>query len=144
MPRKLLALALPLTVLAAGCVTVNAARLVPAGTYAPVPTEEVVVFETEEDVDRPFEKVALLYAEGDVDVTNERQMINAARKKAGRLGANAIILREFREPRLSTRIAAAIFDVPAYRKARLLAIRVGDDVRADRRDDDAPIPEVAF
>lgn len=127
MTRKLLLLALPAALLLGGCVSVHATRIGTPTQYEPVPREHVLVYRTEEEVPYEYEAIAILHAEGDVDGTNERQMIDAARKKAGKLGANAIVLGEFREPRMSTRIAAAVFDVPVERKARFLAIRVRED-----------------
>lgn len=120
-------LVLPLLALAAACVTVRATPLGPQTYHEPVPRDLVAVYETEDDVPAEFEQIALLWAEGDTDVTNERQMIDAARKKAGQLGANAIILGEIREPRFSTRVAAAVLDIPVQRKARFTAIRVVTD-----------------
>jgi hypothetical protein len=127
MSRKSMLFAVPLLAMAAACVNVQAMRLGPGTAYPSVPKEEVRVYEDEADVSGPFEKLAVLYADGDVDMTSPRQMIDAARKKAGRMGANAIVIGEFREPRFSTRVAAAVLDVPVERRARFLAIRTGVD-----------------
>lgn len=112
-------------VLVAACVTTNAVRLDPmAPRYAPVPWESVRVFLTEEDVTVPFEKVALINAKGASGWTNEEGMIKAMQKKAGKLGANGIILGGIREPSAGSKVAAAIFGVQAERKGQVVAIRL--------------------
>lgn len=130
MTRKLLVLALPALLLLGGCVSVQATRIGTPTQYAPVPTEHVLVYRTEGEVDRPFERVAMLWVEGDADVVDNRRMVDAARKKAGRLGANAVVLGEFQDPKLGTRILGHILDLPVERRASLLAIRVRADSAA--------------
>lgn len=131
MNARLKLLVVPLLAFAGACVNVRAMPLGPAKGYAPVPREQVLVYRSEDEVPHPFEQIAVLYAEGDTDVTDERQMIDAARKKAGQLGANAIVLGEFREPRFSTRVAAAVLDLPTSRKAQFLAVRVNTEADED-------------
>jgi hypothetical protein len=123
-------LALPLLLLASACVSVSASRLGAGTRYPEVPKGQVLVFDTEADVPGEFEKVALLYVSGDANSTSHRQMIEAARKKAGRLGANAIILSEFQDPKFGTRVASVIFDVPVERRTQMIAIRMQDEGEA--------------
>ena len=117
-------LALPLLLLASACVSVSASRLGAGTPYPEVPKGRVLVYDTEADVPGEFEKVALLYVSGDANTISHRQMIEAARKKAGRLGANAIVLGEFEDPKFTTRVASVIFNVPVERRTQMLAIRV--------------------
>lgn len=128
--RKAFFLALPFLLLASACVSVSASRLGAGTQYPAVPKGEVLVFDTEDDVPGEFEKVALLYVSGDANTISHRQMIEAARKKAGRLGANAIILSEFKDPRFGTRVASVIFDVPVERRTQMIAIRMHADAEA--------------
>lgn len=114
-------------VAAAACVNVNATRLGPVREYAPVHPDNVFVFHEEADIEAAYEPVAMIYVDGDANTTSERQMINAARKKAGRLGANAIVLGRFRDPSAVTQIAAAVLDVSVSRRAQFLAVRVEPD-----------------
>lgn len=130
MIRKLLLLALPALLFLGGCVSVQATRIGTPTQYAPVPREQVLVFRSEDEVDRPFERIAVLWVEADADVVDQRQMVDAARKKAGRLGANAVVLGEFQDPKLGTRILGHVLDVPVERRAQLLAIRVRTDADA--------------
>ena len=111
----------------AACVNVNATRLGPVRDLPPVQPENVFVYQDEMDIEGDFQRVAVIYVDGDANMTNQRQMISAARKKAGRLGANAIILGRFREPGTAARIAAAVLDVSVSRRAEFLAVRVEPD-----------------
>lgn len=131
MLRKLLLLAIPALLFLGGCVNVHATRIGNPVQYPPVPREQVTVYRTEDEVDRPYDRIAVLFVEGDADVTDERDMIDAARKKAGRLGANAVVLGEFQDPRMSTRIAGAILNIPVQRRTQLLAIRFREGAPAD-------------
>ncbi|HEU0051946.1 MAG TPA: hypothetical protein VFQ39_02170, partial [Longimicrobium sp.] len=70
MSRKSILFAVPLLAMAAACVNIQATRLGPGRAYPPVPKEEVQVFEDEGDVPGSFEKVAVLYADGDADLTS--------------------------------------------------------------------------
>ncbi len=105
-----------------GCVSTQATMLGPR-RHAPVPESEVRVFLKEEEVPSTCERVALIHAEGDVDTTNEGQMIRAARKRAGKVGANALLLNTMKDPGTATRVASVIFGIPAERKGQMLALR---------------------
>ena len=109
-------------VLAGGCVSARATMLNPAKQYAPVPENQVRSFPTPAEVPATCEQVALIHAEGDVDTTDKAQMFEAARRRAGKLGANAIVLNEMRDPSTGTRVASAVFNVPANRKGQILAL----------------------
>jgi len=120
-----LRLLVPAALLAASaCVNVNATRLGPVRDLPPVHPDDVWVYQDEDDIDGDFDRVAVIYVDGDANTTNQRQMINAARKKAGRLGANAIVLGRFRDPSTLSQIAAVVLDVPVSRRAEFLAVRV--------------------
>lgn len=125
MSRSFRFLALPIALMMmSACVSVSASRLGAGTVYPPVEKGQVLVYQTEDDVPGEYEKVALLYVSGDANSVSHRQMIESARKKAGRLGANAIVLAEFEDPKFSTRVASVIFDVPIERRTQMLAIRV--------------------
>lgn len=115
----LLVLVAPLAL--GACVTANATMLGPRQHRTPVPEDEVRVFLAEDEVPASCERVAIINTSGDADVTNESQMIRAARRRAGKLGANAIQIRRTREPGTGTRIASAVLGFPADRKGEMLA-----------------------
>ncbi len=116
----LLVLAAPLAL--GACVTASATMLGPRESRAPVAEDQVHVFLPEDEVPATCERLAIINTSGDADMTNESQMVRAARRRAGRLGANAIQLRSTREPGTGTRIASAIIPgVTADRKGEMLA-----------------------
>lgn len=119
-PRLLL---VAVALLLSACVRTNAVRL-GGQTYPAVPADQVQVFLSEDDVDVPFERIALINAKGEASYTDEAKMINAMRKKAGEMGANAIILGEIKEPSAGSKIAAAVLGTGAERKGQVVAIRV--------------------
>ena len=106
-----------------GCVSAQVISLGPKTSYPPVPVSEVQVFLTEEDVPGPFEKLALIKLSGDVDYTNESEMVAKAKEEAAKIGANGIILGETKEPSTGAKIAGEVFGVSAERKGQVVAIR---------------------
>jgi hypothetical protein len=116
----ILALLLSLT----ACISTNAVRLGAPGQFQPVHPDSVKVFLTEADVKGDFDKVALINAEGNYSYATDEKMINAMKKKAGKLGANAIILGEFKDPSTVEKIADAVIGVGGEKTAKVLAIRL--------------------
>jgi hypothetical protein len=106
------------------CISTNAVRLGQPGQFPEVHQDSVRVFLTEADVKEDFDKVALINAEGNYTYATDEKMINAMRKKAGKLGANAIILGEFKDPSTVEKIADAVIGVGGEKKAKVLAIRL--------------------
>lgn len=115
---------LTVVMMLAACISTNAVQLGQPGQYAAVTPEEVKVFLTEEDVKADFDKVALINAEGNYNWATDEKLINAMKKKAAQLGANAIILGEFKDPSTVEKIADAVIGVGGEKKAKVLAIRL--------------------
>jgi hypothetical protein len=114
---------LTLIVVATGCVSAQTTMLTPGPRHGPVPPEEVEVYLAEEELPEGCERIALIHAAGDATWTNEKGMIAAARKRAGRAGANAVVLRSIREPSTGTRVAGAVFGTPVERKGQVFGYR---------------------
>jgi len=106
------------------CVSVNATRLGTESYRQPVPTDEVVVYRTADQVPGKYEEIALLNAKGDSAWSSESGMFKKMKKRAGQMGANAIILDAVSEPSAGAKIAGAIFGVGAERKGKAIAIFV--------------------
>jgi hypothetical protein len=51
-------------------------------------------------------------------------MLDAMRKKAGAIGANAILLPQINEPGAGAKVAAAIFGTGTQRKGNVVALRI--------------------
>jgi hypothetical protein len=110
--------------LTSGCVSVSAARLEsgpPRVAFAP---DQVRIYRTAQQVNRPYDEVALLSASGDYAMTNESQMYEGMRKKAAKMGANGVILDAVSEPTTGQRVAQAFLGTQAARKGKALAIYI--------------------
>lgn len=132
------------SVLLAACVSVNKSILDRSMMDRPVPKDEVYVYLPGDSLPE-YRRIAILNAKGDVDMTDEGQMIDKLREEAGKLGANAIILGDTKEPGTGAKIAKALFDMSADRRTQAVAIYVsaapptgeaasptaGQDVRGD-------------
>jgi hypothetical protein len=110
-----------------GCVTTNATRLGGGPTRAQVDPENVVLYRTAEQVPGRYEEIAILHSEGEASWTNEEGMYNSMRKKAGELGANAVILEAVEEPSAGAKVAGAFLGTGAERKGKAIAIYVFPD-----------------
>lgn len=124
MAVRLLLLLIALT----GCVTVSKSVLLDRSD-APVPRGGVYVFLRSDTIPASCERVALLHASGDEDMTDEGQMIDKLREEAGKLGANALHLRTMKDPGTGERIASAVFGTNADRDADAVALWCPKGVR---------------
>ena len=116
---SLLALAL------ASCVSTNAVRIGTAVQRPPIPADQVTIYRTADQVPSKYEEVALLNASGAAGGwTTESQMIKSMQKKAGKLGANAIILDAISEPSAGAKVAAAFLGTTTERKGKAIAIYI--------------------
>lgn len=113
--------------LAIACVQTNAVRLGAAPQRAPVHADSVLVYRTASQVPGKYEEVALLNSTGNTGMTNEEQMFNSMRKKAGQLGANGIVLDGISEPSAGAKVAGAVLGTGAERKGKAIAIYVFPD-----------------
>lgn len=121
MKRTFLGLSVSLAAMVA-CVNVNKSVLTDMYAANPVPWDEVQIFFAPDDSIPEHVRVAVLYAEGDLKTTTKGGMINALRKEAGKLGANAIILGAVEDPSSEAQIIAALLDAEVERTARAIAI----------------------
>jgi len=118
---------LPIVVLA-GCVTVSKSVLMDR-SHSPVARDDVYVFIAGDTIPESCQRVALLHASGDEDLTEEGDMIDKLREEAGKLGANALHLRTMEDPGTGERVVAAVFGTSADRDADAVALWCPDGVR---------------
>jgi hypothetical protein len=90
---------------------------------APVPESEVRIFLNQGDVPSTCRQYALIHMEGSADMTNESMMIRAAQRRAGKIGANGVLLAGTRDPSTGTRVASALLGISANRKGQMIAYR---------------------
>lgn len=109
------------TILLAGCVHVSKTVLMDRSSM-PVPKDSVYVYLANDSIPSTCERVAILHASGEQDLTDEGDMIDELRSEAGKLGANALHLQTMEEAGTGERIVAAIFDTGADRDADALAL----------------------
>ena len=115
-----------LLIVLAGCVTVSESILM-AG-LPPVPMEEVVVYFADDDIPE-HSRVAILTASGHYTATTEGKMYDKLREQAGLLGANAVVVEDFREPSGTGKVVSAVFGVGGNRKGQAMAILIAEDVQ---------------
>lgn len=114
-----------LGILCAACVSTNAVQIGTTPRRAVVPWKSVAVYRTADQVPGKYEEVAMLVSTGDALWTNEAAMWNSMKKRAGKMGANAIILDAMSEPSAGAKVAAAFLGViGADRKGKAVAIYV--------------------
>jgi hypothetical protein len=110
-------------VLLAACVSVNKSILSRSRIAQPVPRDSVRVFLPGDTVPQN-ERIALLHARSNESFTNEGKMIDKMREEAGKLGANAIILGEIKDPGTVARVASVVFGTPADRQGQAIAVYI--------------------
>ncbi|MFC1791055.1 hypothetical protein ACFL0I_01135, partial [Gemmatimonadota bacterium] len=103
--------------------SVNKSILDASFQASPVPAGEVKVFFATDTLP-PHTRIAILNASGDADFSNESQMIDKLREEAGKLGANAIVLGDLKDPGAGERaVNAWVYGYAGgERKSQALAI----------------------
>jgi len=109
--------------LLAGCVSARATMLVPGAGMAPVPPDQVTIYLSAAEVPEHCERIALITTSGSATGTSTAATYEAARRRAGKIGANAILVDEIREPSTGRQVANAVLGVNADRKGEMLAYR---------------------
>jgi hypothetical protein len=109
-----------------GCITTRFTLVNPsAEPYAPVNADSVLILTDEAELDTlRYSRMAIIEATGSGEWTNQTDMLNAMRKKAGAIGANAILLPQINEPGAGAKVAAAIFGTGTQRKGNVVALRI--------------------
>lgn len=108
------------------CTSTNAVLLGGTGTYPELAPAEVRVFLHEENVPGDFERIALVTAESNASWTDEADLIRAMRRRAAKMGADAIIIGDLHDPTTLERVAQVLTDYEPQRRGRALAIRMVD------------------
>ena len=114
--------------LLSGCVQTQATMLDPTVRTEVLP-EQVRVYRSEASIECAYAEVAIINAQGSSAYTNESQMFNAAKKKAGKIGANGVVIGAVKEPSSGAKVAGAIFGVSPERRGEMLAVYVYDPCR---------------
>lgn len=125
MRLRLLTLAL-IPLVAVACVSANATLINPsAAPYPAVAPDSVVIYTSMSELeDLEYERIAIIEASGSGDFTDQADMLEAMREKAGEVGANGLLLPDIEEPGAGARVAAAVFGTDTTRTGSVIAIRV--------------------
>jgi len=90
-----------------------------------VPWRDVAVYKTAGEIPRAYREIALLVSTGDSLWSNESQMWNSMKRRAGKLGANAIVLDAVSEPSSGSKVLSTVLlGVGGSRKGKALAVFV--------------------
>jgi len=117
-----------IAIFCAACMSTSAVNIGTTIKHPKVFWEKVVVYRTADQVPGKYEEIAMMITTGSALWTSESRMWKAMQKKAGDLGANAIILDALSEPGAGAKVAAAFLIVPgADRKGKAIAIYVFPD-----------------
>ncbi len=100
------------TLALSGCVHVNK-DVVMDRSSQPVPQEQVKVYFLGDELPETCERVAYLYASASDELSDERKVVDKFKKEAGKLGANAVTVREVYG---STERNTSVFNSPSAKE----------------------------
>ena len=124
--RMVFALLAPLLI--TGCVSIDSTRTSPEAFHA-IKADDVYVFQRESEAPPKFTSVAIIYTAANANFQNEAKAIQAAKKRAGELGANGIIVGGFSEPSEGIKFGSALLGVRTSRKGQIHAIHFEPTVK---------------
>jgi len=111
----------------AACVSTQAVRLGSGEIRPPVAPDKVAIYRNADQVKGKYDEVAILESKGDYQMTDEEKMYKSMREKAGKVGANGIILGSVEDPSTGAKVANVLFGVGGNRKGKAIAIFVFPD-----------------
>lgn len=126
--RKLLVVAFALLT---ACVGVNTTKLNPTAHYDQVPADSVYIFQSEDEVPKPYVKLLLFHASGSSMYTDEADLYQKMREEAAKNGCNGVILQGEEDAGTAEKI---FFGAGASREAKAVCIRYGEAVKDGTED----------
>jgi hypothetical protein len=121
---------LPIAIVALACyppVRTDITPLDPSLHLAKTCPTGVKLYTSADRVGQPYREVAVINSRGQLNGSNESDMVLSMREQAGALGANGILLAEIEEPNAITKVAAGVGQVTLPRTGRATAIYVPAD-----------------
>lgn len=106
------------------CMSTKAVRLGESVSRPVIPWQQIKVYRNADQVKGKYEEVALLMTTADTMWTSEKGMWNSMKKKAAKMGANAIILDAVSEPGAGAKVLGAVLGVGTDRKGKAVAIYI--------------------
>jgi hypothetical protein len=109
----------------AACASTSGVKIGTGPTRPALKWNQVAVYRSADQVPGKYEEVALLVYSGDSVWSSEKSMWKSLQRKAGKMGANAIILDAVTEPKDGAKIVSlALFGGGPDRKGKAIAIFV--------------------
>jgi hypothetical protein len=122
---------LSIAVAASACVPpavrTNVTPLDPSLHLARTCSDGVKLYTTPDRVERPYREIAIINSKGQLNGSNESDMLLSMREQAAAFGANGIMLAEIEEPNPITKVAAGVGQVRLPRTGKAMAIYVAAD-----------------
>jgi hypothetical protein len=121
---------LPVAIVALACtphVRTNVTPLDPSLHLAKTCPDGVKLYTSPDRVESPYREVGVINSKGQLNGSNESDMVLSMREEAGALGANGILLAEIEEPNPITKVAAGVGEVTLPRTGKATAIYVAAD-----------------
>jgi len=116
-----------------GCVSTSVTKLDPNANYPKVDQDNVSVYMTPKDIPCDFKKVAMINTKAGYGWKTEKS-IKAARKKAGEMGANGLVIDKIKDPGTGDKVANFFLGTGANKKGTYVAIRTFDRGCSDNSD----------
>lgn len=125
MSRMLITVSLCIYVLT-GCMSSKAVLFNPSDVrYSPVEPKQVRILTSVAELDGyEYVHIAMISSSASAEFTSKMEMIESIRKKAGEMGANAILLPDIHEPSDVAQIAGAVFGTGTSRRGEAVAYRI--------------------
>lgn len=115
--------ALAMSVLGA-CVTTTVTR-VDQTVHPPSAPEDVALFDRESDLPDGATVIAVIYLPGPASVSELATQVDGLRNEAAKLGAHAIVVREFTDPVTGASMENGLMGSATDPRGRVLAVRFG-------------------
>ncbi len=107
----------------AGCVTTSIERTTQT-IYPETRTQDVALFDREVDLPEGAEVIAVIYLPGPADIRDLSTQIDGIRSEAAKLGAHAIVVREFTDPITGEMFEYGLLGSARDFRGRALAVRL--------------------
>jgi len=122
--KKFLVILIITTFIFSACMSTKAVRLGGEHLAPTVAWRQIEVYRSADQIKGDYKEIALLVTTADTIWTSEKGMWNSMKKKAAKMGANAIILDAVSEPGAGAKVLGAVLGVGTDRKGKAVAIYI--------------------
>ena len=122
--KKFFIILIVATFIFSACMSTKAVRLGGEHLAPVVAWRQIEVYRSADQIKGDYKEIALLVTTADTIWTSEKGMWNSMKKKAAKMGANAIILDAVSEPGAGAKVLGAVLGVGTDRKGKAVAIYI--------------------